>query len=71
MDFSREQAVLIASSGRATSISLRGDLMGWVILIVELSSVDGRKRVLDRSAEREISCVGELLGDVIVDVLFR
>ncbi len=29
MDFSRAQAALIASSGRATSMSLRGDLMGW------------------------------------------
>ena len=28
MDFSRAQALLIASSGKATSMSLRGDLMG-------------------------------------------
>ncbi len=29
MVFSRAQALLIASSGRATSMSLRGDLMGY------------------------------------------
>jgi hypothetical protein len=29
MDFSLVAAALMASSGNATSISLRGDLMGW------------------------------------------
>ena len=46
MDFSREQAALIASSGSATSMSLRGDLMG--VIRGPVPAAAGSVRRLDR-----------------------